>query len=233
MGAGIDPNSTWAQSIAPWLSRMSGNIAGSFNPNPTMDYASQFQWNAQTGRLEPKFGTTQQRPGDVSIGRGLPPSTESMMNMPQPPQLPQRPQLNQMQPFQAPQAPHSPMAAQWPGMGGQPGQGAPQGRPLAPPGSTPLQSAVRRPSAPAGPLAGPTGPFAGNPQGSVVGNAGPTPSQGLSPELLAMMQGPDQPLGPGRDAPQFGPMQGGANPQLPQQHGGIGALLRAILAPRQ
>ena len=98
--------------------------------------------------------------------------------------------------------------------------GQPQRQPMRPPN---------------GPPQAPTGPYGGNDQSSAVGGNGATVgmSQGLSPELLAMLQGPQQELGNFSQRPQVPQMQGGANSQL--QHagsGGLGSLLRAVLGRR-
>lgn len=102
-----------------------------------------------------------------------------------------------------------------------------QMQPMSSHGGSPLQAAMRRPQP-----AAPTGPFAGNAQGSVMGpDPGPDAgmAQGLSPELLAMLQGPQQELGNFSQAPNIPQMQSGRNPQLPQGGNRFAALMRAIL----
>lgn len=195
--------------IAALLQRLNGTSDTQLPP--------QMRWNPQTGHYE-----------QSEVGPQLP---YGQGNGPAPMRLPQ---VQRPQAFQAPQGGFPmPQGGGFSGFGGP--QGPPQlGGPLARPQSglwqgnpgqprmAPLQAAMRRPA--------PTGPFAGNAQGSVVGDMGPDAgmTQGVNPALLAMAQSPLQELGNFSQVPNIPQMQGGS--QLPQQHGNrLTALLRAIL----
>lgn len=207
-----------------WLQQLWAQISGQGSAAP-----AQKHWDPQANNGVGGWagGFNMPAPGDsFNFNRpgatiGAPGATPSIQA-----QFPQRPQLPQAQPYQAPQVQPQGMTMSHPmfgNQGGAPHLGGPLARAPQGPQGSPLQAAMRRPQSP-------TGAFAGNAQGSVVGDMGPDAgmSQGLSPALLAMMQGPQQELGNFSQAPQVPQMQSGS--QLPQQGGNrLSALLRAIL----
>lgn len=208
-GGGVWDNSVWARYISPMLQQLGQNVG---TPNASVPYDRQVRWDPQAGgyvKVQNQFGQ---------------PVRSADINLLPSPQLPQG-------------APYQPPSAPMPGSGGM-GFGGQMGRlggqlgggngiqhmlqRLAQSQQSPMPAKPRPPQMPPA-----TGAFAGNAQGSVVGDMGPTPQMGgYVPTGGDLNELPQEALGGARALPNtFGSMYGQA---LPQQRNALSALLAAI-----
>lgn len=195
-GGGVWDNSVWARYISPMLQQLGQNVG---TPNASVPYDRQVRWDPQVGgyvKVQNQFGQPV-RSADINL-------------------LPS-PQLPQGAPYQPPSAPMPGSGGM--GFGGQMGRlGGQLGQPQPRLGGQLGQGMPQRPQmrAPQQPPT-PTGPYAGNMQGSMFPADMPLYGQ----DLPMAAEG----LAPGSALPQFQTLQ---SRQLPQQ-GGMSALLNAIL----